>query len=47
VYQYEHEKRLNDERRSIKVIKKEYYVQIQDELKAMMSNKPSYIRRVF
>jgi hypothetical protein len=47
VTQFEYETRLNDERRSIKVIKKEYYVQIQDELKAMLSNKPSYIRRVF
>lgn len=43
---YEHEKRLNEEKRSIKVIKNTYYIQIQDELKAMLSKKPSYIRRV-
>lgn len=43
---YEYEKRLNDERRSIKIIKNEYYIQIQDELKAVTSNRPTYIRRV-
>jgi hypothetical protein len=43
---YEYEKRLNDDKRSIKIIKKEYYIQIQDELKSMTSNRPTYIRRV-
>jgi|694.fasta_scaffold23638_2 hypothetical protein len=46
VYCYEHEKRLNDDRRSIKIIKSEYYTQIQDEFKAMVSNRPTYIRRL-
>lgn len=43
---FEHEKRLNDEKRTIKVIKKEYYIQIQDELQSLTSSRPTYIRRV-
>lgn len=47
VFCYEHEKRLNDEKRSIKVIKAEYYSKIQDELKVILFNvPPSYIRRL-
>lgn len=47
VYQYQYEQRINDDRRSIKVIKKDYYIQIQDELIAILTDKPTYIRRVF
>ena len=46
VYCYNYEKELNDNRRSIKVIKAEYYTQIQDEFKAMTSSRPTYIRRL-
>lgn len=45
VYCYEYERELNDGRRVIKIIKSEYYNQIQDEFKAMTSNRPTYIRR--
>lgn len=43
---FEYEKRLNDDKRSIRVIKNDYYIQIQDELKALLTRKPTYIRRV-
>lgn len=47
VFCYEHEKRLNDDKRSIKVIKSEYYNKIQDELKVILFNvPPSFIRRL-
>lgn len=44
---YEHETRLNDDRRSIKVIKGEYYVQIMDEFRYLTGQKPDYIRKLF
>jgi hypothetical protein len=47
VFCYEHEKRLNDEKRSIKVIKAEYYAKIQDELKVILYNVPeTFLRRL-
>lgn len=46
VFCYEHEKRLNDERRTIKVIKKEYYNGIQDELSKILGVRLDYIRRL-
>lgn len=46
IYCYNYEKQLNDDRRSIKIIKSEYYTQIMDEFKSLTSNKPTYIRRL-
>lgn len=47
VFCYEHEKRLNDDKRSIKVIKSEYYTRIQDELKVILYKvPPTFIRRL-
>lgn len=46
VFCYEHEKRLNDERRTIKVIKAEYYTGIQDELSKLLKVKVDYLRRL-
>ena len=43
---YSYERELNEARRSIRVIKSVYYTQIQDELKAMTSSRPTYIRRL-
>lgn len=43
---FRYERELNDDRRSIKIVKAEYYTQIQDELKAMTSQRPTYIRRL-
>lgn len=44
---YEYENRKNDDRRSIKVIKAEYYVQIMDEFRYLTGQKPDYIRKLF
>lgn len=47
VFCFEHEKRLNEEKRLIKVIKSEYYNRIQNELQVIMSPLPAeYIRRL-
>lgn len=46
IFCYDYEKRLNDDRRSIKVIKSDYYVFIQDELKKMLNVRPDYLRRL-
>jgi len=46
IFCYEHEKRLNDERRSIKIIKAEYYTGIQDELSKLLKVKVDYLRRL-
>jgi hypothetical protein len=47
VFCYEHEKRLNDDKRSIKVVKAEYYNKIQDELKVILYNVPeTFLRRL-
>lgn len=44
---YDHENRLNEDRRSIKVIKAEYYINIMDEFKFLTGQKPDYIRKLF
>lgn len=44
---YDHEDRLNDDRKSIKIIKSDYYVQIQDELKYLTGQKPDYLRKLY
>lgn len=44
---YEYESRLNDDRRSIKVIKADYYMQIMDEFRFLTGQKPDYIRKLF
>lgn len=47
VFCFEHEQRLNEEKRLIKVIKSEYYDRIQNELQVLMSPLPaSYVRRL-
>lgn len=47
VFCFEHEKRLNEEKRLIKVIKSEYYNRIQNELQVIMSPLPAaYVRRL-
>jgi hypothetical protein len=43
---YDYESVLNDTRRQIKVIKKEYYTRIMEEFKTMVGSVPSYIRTV-
>jgi hypothetical protein len=43
-YDYEYEK--NENKRFIKVIKKEYYSQIQNEFKALTKTEPRFIRRL-
>ena len=44
---YTYEDRLNDDRRSIKVIKANYYIQIMDEFRYLTGQKPDYIRKLF
>lgn len=44
---YEYENRLNDDRRQIKVIKAEYYIQIMDEFRYLTGQKPDYLRKLF
>lgn len=43
---YDYESQLNDSRRQIKVIKKDYYTRIMEEFRSMVGNVPSYIRTV-
>jgi hypothetical protein len=43
-YDYEYEK--NENKRFIKIIKKEYYSQIQSEFKALTGTEPAFIRRL-
>lgn len=43
-YDYEYEK--NEDKRFIKIIKKEYYGQIQNEFKALTRTEPGFIRRL-
>ncbi len=44
---YEYENKKNDDRRSIKVIKSEYYIQIMDEFRYLTGQKPDYLRKLF
>lgn len=43
---YEYENDLNDSKRFIKVIKKDYYMQLVNELNKLTNTKASYMRRV-
>ena len=43
---YDYESQLNDSRRQIKVIKKEYYTRIIQEFRNIVGNTPSFIRTV-
>lgn len=47
VFCFEHEQRVNEEKRLIKVIKAEYYDRIQNEVQVLMSPLPApYVRRL-
>lgn len=43
---YDWEREMNEKKRNIKIIKKEYYPQIVQEFKRLTNNEPSYIRKL-
>lgn len=43
---YDYEQELNDDKKSIKVIKAEYYPYVQEQFKNLVNQNPSYIKRL-
>jgi len=46
IYAFDYEDQLNESRRTIKVIKREYYDRVMSELHNLVQARPSYLRRL-